>query len=71
MTLPVNTTPPKNAPFDPTNPTTYNYTTTATVYDSLGAAHSASLYFAQDVNATTGATIPGQWTVYTVIDGDT
>lgn len=71
VTLPVNTTPPKNAPFDPTNPTTYNYTTTATVYDSLGAAHSASLYFAQDVNATTGATIPGQWTVYTVIDGDT
>jgi flagellar hook protein FlgE len=67
VTLPVNAPIPANvATFDPTDPTSYNYTTTATVYDSLGAAHSASLYFSHD--ATTG---PGDWTVYSVIDGDT
>ena len=64
ITLPVNTPVPATATFSPTDPTSYNYTTTATVYDSLGAAHSASLYFAQTAT-------PGTWTVYTVIDGDT
>jgi flagellar hook protein FlgE len=33
------------ADFSPTDPNSYNNTTSLTVYDSLGAAHTASLYF--------------------------
>ncbi|HNJ06320.1 MAG TPA: flagellar hook-basal body complex protein, partial [Plasticicumulans sp.] len=32
-------------PFDPTDPKTYNYTTSATIYDSLGGSHTLSTYF--------------------------
>src|SRR5271155_5756304 len=44
-TLPANATPPVTTPFSPTDPTSYTDTTSMTVYDSLGAAHTASLYF--------------------------
>ena len=54
-------TPPTVAPFDPTNANTYNESTSMTLYDSLGAAHTASIYF---VN--TGA---GKWDAYEYIDG--
>lgn len=43
--LPANATPPTAAPFDPTDPNSYNQSTSMTVYDSLGAAHTASFYF--------------------------
>ena len=43
--LPANATAPPDAPFSPTDPNSYNNTTSLTVYDSLGAAHTASLYF--------------------------
>lgn len=44
--LPASATIPANAAnFSPTDPTSYNNTTSVTVYDSLGAAHTASLYF--------------------------
>lgn len=36
------------AAFDPTDPTTYNYSTSYTVYDSQGAAHTATMYFLKD-----------------------
>ncbi len=49
------------AAFDPTNPATYNNSTSISVYDSLGNAHSMSLYFAK-----TGA---GVWNVYGTLDG--
>ena len=48
--------------FDPTDASSYAHTTSLTVYDSLGAAHTAALYFAP-------TDTPGQWDVYTVIDG--
>ncbi len=35
-------------PSRPTDPNSYNNTTSVTVYDSLGAAHTASLYFTND-----------------------
>ncbi|WP_370216621.1 flagellar hook protein FlgE, partial [Thalassolituus sp.] len=44
-------TAPATAPFDATNPETYNFTSTTTVYDSAGAAHQVTLYFAKDATA--------------------
>jgi flagellar hook protein FlgE len=48
--------------FDPANATTYNKSTSATVYDTLGNPHSMSLFFVK--------TGPGAWTVRTQLDGD-
>jgi len=61
--LPANATPPPAIPggFTPANPNTYNQSTSMTLYDSLGAAHTASFYF---VN--TGA---NKWNAYEYIDG--
>ena len=44
-------TAPTTVPFDATNPETYNFTSTTTVYDSAGAAHQVTLYFAKDATA--------------------
>ncbi len=60
--LPANSTPPTNATFDPTDPNSYNKATSLTVYDSLGAAHTASMYFVK--TATTN-----QWTSSVYVDG--
>ena len=60
--LPANATPPTISPFDPTDASTYNRTTSLTVYDSLGAAHSQSLYFVKTAN-------PNEWQVHSYIDG--
>lgn len=62
INLPSNASAPATATFSPTDSTSYNQTTSTTIYDSLGAAHTASLYFVA------GAT-PGNWTVHTVVDG--
>jgi flagellar hook protein FlgE len=59
--LPANASAPPTSPFSPIDANTYNQSTSVTVYDSLGAAHTASMYF---VN--TGA---GTWNVYETIDG--
>ena len=55
-------TAPTTAPFDATNPETYNFTSTSTVYDSAGAAHQVTLYFAKD------ATVANQYNVTASID---
>lgn len=62
INLPANAKAPATATFSPTDSTSYNQTTSVTVYDSLGAAHSASLYFVAGATA-------GNWTVHTVVDG--
>jgi flagellar hook protein FlgE len=49
------------AVFDPANATTYNKSTSATVYDTLGNPHSMSIFFTK--------TAPGAWTVRTELDG--
>jgi flagellar hook protein FlgE len=59
--LPAASTVPTSTPFDPTNANSYNQSTSLTVYDSLGAAHTASMYF---VN-TGGST----WNAYEYVDG--
>ncbi len=53
--------PPVN-PWDPTDPqATSNYSTSVTVYDSLGAAHRADVYFVNDGN--------GNWEWHALVDG--
>jgi flagellar hook protein FlgE len=49
------------AAFDPTDATSYNHSTSLTIYDSLGSAHLASLYFRK--------TAANTWDVYLYIDG--
>ena len=49
-------------PFDATNPETYNFTSTTTVYDSAGAAHQVTMYFAKD------ATVASQYNVSVSVD---
>jgi flagellar hook protein FlgE len=62
-TLPANATAPVTTPFSPTDPTSYTDTTSMTVYDSLGAAHTASLYFVKGAAA-------NDWSVQTYVDGN-
>jgi flagellar hook protein FlgE len=65
LNLPADSTAPPLA-FDPTNPNTYNESTSTTVYDSLGTAHTATMYFTQA--ATTATT--SSWNVNMTIDGN-
>ena len=50
------------ATFDPTIASTYTKSTAVTVYDSLGNAHTMSMYFQK--------TGPGGWNLYTTLDND-
>ncbi len=60
--LPANATQPLVTPFDPADPQSYNHTTSLTVYDSLGSAHSATLFYVKTAN-------PNEWEVNTQLDG--
>ena len=60
--LPADAAQPADATFDPTDLNSFNKATSLTVYDSLGAAHTASLYFVK--TATTN-----QWTSSLYVDG--
>ena len=75
--LPV-ATPPVITPtqFDPTNATTYNSSTSTTVYDSLGNAHVVQTYYVKvDPTQIPASTAPlvtpaSAWTVYATVDGN-
>jgi len=80
--LPVNAwdlaTAPPTAKFDPTDPTTYNKSTSATVYDTLGNAHQLGLFFVKVApgfsTADTVSAVPGptqDWWVYANVDNGT
>ena len=60
--LPSNAPQPSIAAFDPANPNSYNNSTSMTVYDSLGAAHTASMYFVKTAAA-------NSWDTRLYIDG--
>lgn len=61
---------PATTVFSSTDPTTYNYSTSATVYDSLGVAHSQTFYFRKDVPPAVPTVPPTQtWTVRYALDG--
>ncbi len=61
--LPADSTAPTDTTFSPSNPSSYTDTTSLTVYDSEGAAHTATLYFVA------GAT-SGTWDAYEYVDGN-
>jgi flagellar hook protein FlgE len=63
LNLPSNATAPTDAVFNPADPASYNQTTSTTIYDSLGNAHTATFYY-----LSTGT--PNQWNVVTTIDGN-
>src|SRR5882757_431962 len=60
--LPANASQPTTTTFDPSDPTSFNNQTSLTVYDSLGAAHTGTVYFAKTATA-------NQWDSYLYIDG--
>ena len=62
-TLPADASPPVTTTFSPSDPTSYTDTTSLTVYDSLGAAHTMSLYFIKGTNA-------NDWSVQSYVDGN-
>ena len=62
LNLPSSASPPANSPLNPADPTTYTDTTSLTVYDSLGAAHTAQLYFSKTATANT-------WNTSLYVDG--
>ena len=62
MNLPSDASVPANGTFDPADPTTFNRATSLTVYDSLGAAHTGTMYFVKQPTA-------GDWSARLYIDG--
>jgi flagellar hook protein FlgE len=60
--LPAAASVPTVSPFNPNDPATYNHTTSLTIYDSLGASHTQSVYYVKTAN-------PNEWKLYTYIDG--
>jgi flagellar hook protein FlgE len=62
LNLPAGATVPAVAPFNPTNSLTYNQSTSTTVYDSLGNAYPATMYFTQTA-------APNVWAVNLTVNG--
>ncbi|WP_020649856.1 flagellar hook protein FlgE [Solimonas variicoloris] len=62
VNLPSGASAPTTTPFDATDPASYNYTRSTQVYDSLGTAHQAALYFVKGATA-------NSWDVHVQIDG--
>jgi flagellar hook protein FlgE len=71
LNLPAGATPPTVAPFDPTNSLTYNQSTSTTVYDSLGNAYPATMFFsAVAANPASVPPIPANtWAVNMTVNG--
>src|SRR5579872_399937 len=61
--LPANAAAPADPTFSPTDPKSYTNTTSLTTYDSLGAAHTATLYFIKGATA-------NAWTTQLYVDGN-
>ena len=62
LNLPAGSTPPTGGAFNPTNPATYNQSTSTTVYDSLGNSFPATFFFTQTAT-------PGLWNVNMTVNG--
>ena len=63
INLPANAPTPANPVFDPADPSSFNHTTSVTVYDSLGSAHTATVYFIKDA-------APNVWNTQVEIAGN-
>ena len=64
VNLDSSSTVPATTPFNPTDPTTFNNSTSMTVYDSLGNSHIATLYFVLNPPPATAS-----WNTYLTVDG--
>jgi len=62
INLPANAAAPAVPVFDPANASSYNHSTAVTIYDSLGATHTATAYFVKTAT-------PNQWEARYYIDG--
>jgi flagellar hook protein FlgE len=62
LNLPADSTAPAVTPFNATNSLTYNQSTSTTVYDSLGNAMPATMYFTQTA-------LPNVWAVNMTVNG--
>jgi flagellar hook protein FlgE len=62
LNLPANAAVPPIATFDPTDPNSFNQATSLTLFDSLGATHTGTMYFNKTAN-------PNEWTARLFIDG--
>jgi flagellar hook protein FlgE len=62
LNLPGNASVPPTSPFDPNNTNTFNQATSLTLYDSLGATHTGTMYFSKTATA-------NQWDARLYIDG--
>jgi flagellar hook protein FlgE len=62
LNLPASATPPPVPVFDPNDPNSFNQATSLTLYDSLGATHTGTMYFVKTATA-------NQWTAQLAIDG--
>jgi len=62
LNLPANAAPPPVAAFNPNDPNSFNQATSLTLFDSLGATHTGTLYFVKTAN-------PNEWTARLSIDG--
>jgi flagellar hook protein FlgE len=60
MNLPAGDVPPANGTFDPTDPLTFNNSTSVTVFDSLGDSHIMTYYFVKAA--------ANEWNVFTAVD---
>ncbi len=63
LNLPANAPVPANPVFDVNDASSFNHTTSFTAYDSLGAAHTATIYFIKDP-------APNTWNTEITIDGN-
>ena len=66
LNLDARATVPVLAPFDYSNPATYNFSTALTVFDTLGVSHNLTTYYV--LNAPTPPA-GGEWTVHATLDG--
>ncbi len=55
--------------FDPTDQATYNHATSATIYDSLGNAHTMTQYFVKEPINTANPNV-SEWSMYVLVDGE-
>jgi flagellar hook protein FlgE len=76
LNLPANTAPPIVTPFNPANSQTYNQSTSTQVYDSLGNAYPATMFFSAVAPAAAvvgppavAAIPPNTWTVNMTVNG--
>lgn len=54
---------PTTVPFNPADPTSFNNSTSTVIYDSLGTAHTSTLYYVKTA-------VANQWDSYQYIDGN-